>query len=101
MTYYTKVQKVKNPDGSLFMVKVRLNPEYDGDGADIVHAMTEEGAAIEALHNAYDEQPDESDEACEPAEQEPADEPDQPAETENPAPKATPKAAAKKATKKK
>lgn len=53
MTYSTKVQKVINADGTLFMVKVRLSPDYDGEGAATVHALTEEGAAQQALELAY------------------------------------------------
>ncbi len=50
MTYATRVNKISKPDGAVFMIKVRVSPDYEGGENDrTVSANTLEGAAIEAL----------------------------------------------------
>ena len=57
MTYATRVNKISKPDGAVFMIKVRVSPDYEGGENDrTVSSNSVEGAAMQALEAAYTEQ---------------------------------------------
>lgn len=75
MSFSTRVQRSDIEGCTIFTIKVRTHPEYEGGDHDlVVEAATEEEAAIEAILAAYDEDKTADDEAEWPAgEQHPAD----------------------------